>query len=171
MPAAVQEAGFVTRDPECNPKAAGYGDFMGNRRGTSLARAIGTRHMSTVLFVSHDADLCAVAARILPHAGHEVTTAAHAGHATLACAKRDFDVLVVENQMPDGSGREVIDRIRRYCPGVQVVRLCDPVSTIVGSGIAVVRPFTSDDLLDAVIESAANAAVVIPYIRRGATTR
>jgi DNA-binding NtrC family response regulator len=125
--------------------------------------------MSRVLFVSHDGDLCAVGARILRDAGHDVTTAAHAGHAVLACAKSDFDVLVIENRMPDESSRTIIDRIRRYCPDVQVVRLCDPVSTVVGKGIAVVRPFTADALLDAVIESAANAAVV--YIRRGATTR
>ena len=146
-------------------------DFIGKSRGTPLATAVGTPPMCRVLFVSHDADLCAVAARIIADIGHEVTTAAHAGHATLACAKGDFDVLVIENQMPDESGRAIIDRIRRYCPGVQVVRLCDPVSTIVGGGIAVVRPFTADDLLDAVIESAANAALVVPYMRRGATTR
>jgi DNA-binding NtrC family response regulator len=115
--------------------------------------------MSRVLFVSHAADLCAASARILAGAGHEVTTAAHAGHATLACAKGDFDVLVIENEMPDESSRTIVERIRRYCPGVQVVRLCDPVSTVVGRGIAVVRPFTADDLLDAVIESAARAAV------------
>jgi len=115
--------------------------------------------MSRILFVSHDIDLCAASARVLAGAGHEVATARHAGHATLACATSDFDVLVIENLMPDESSKAIVDRVRRSCPGLQVVRLCDPVATIVGRGIAVVRPFTADDLLDAVIESAANAAV------------
>jgi CheY-like chemotaxis protein len=115
--------------------------------------------MSRVLFVSHDADLRAVASRVLRSVGHEVTTAAHAGHASLACLERDaFDVLVIENELPDGSTAAIVDRLRRHCPAVQVVRLCEPVTTIVGKGIAVVRPFMADDLIDAVIESAAIAA-------------
>jgi CheY-like chemotaxis protein len=121
--------------------------------------------MSRVLLVSHDADLRVVASRVLSKVGHTVTTAAHGGHASLACLNQDaFDVLVIENELPDGSSAAIIDRLRRDCPALQVVRLCQPVATIVGKGIAVVRPFTADDLIDAVIESAANAALAVAVV-------
>jgi CheY-like chemotaxis protein len=116
--------------------------------------------MSRVLFVSHDADLCAVASRVLRSVGHDITTAAHAGHASLACLERDaFDVLVIENELPDGTSAAIVANVRRHCPALQVVRLCEPVTTVMGRGIAVVRPFVANDLIDAVIESAANAAL------------
>jgi DNA-binding NtrC family response regulator len=116
--------------------------------------------MSKVLFVSHDPDLRDVASRVLQKVGHDVTTAAHAGHAFLACLERNaFDVLVIENEMADGSSAAIVEWVRRRCPALQVVRMCDPVTTVKGKGIAVVRPFTADDLIDAVIESASYAVV------------
>jgi CheY-like chemotaxis protein len=121
--------------------------------------------MPTVLFVSHDADLRAVAARVLIGAGCLVTSAAHAGHASLACMAREhFDVLVIEDQMADGSGAAIADRLRRYCPDVQVVRMCDATPAAGAEGVAVVRPFTADDLISAIVDAA-------DYARRRATTR
>jgi CheY-like chemotaxis protein len=120
--------------------------------------------MPIVLFVSHDADLRAVASRVLVKAGCEVTAAAHAGHASLACMEGTaFDVLVIEDQMPDGSAAAIAERVRRYCPAVQVVRMCDatPASA---DGMAVVRPFTADDQI-------ASIASAKYYARRGASTR
>ena len=82
--------------------------------------------MIAALFVSHDADLRAVASRVLSMAGCKVTAAAHAGHASLACMESEpFDVLVIERQMPDGSGQEIARRLRRYCPSAQVVWMRD----------------------------------------------
>jgi DNA-binding response OmpR family regulator len=116
--------------------------------------------MVRILFVSHDTALCEVGSRVLRHAGFDVTTAAHAGHALLACLRReDFDVLVIENELPDGTSAAIVDRARRHRPALQVVRLCEPITTVVGKGIAVVRPFTADELLDAVVESAADATL------------
>ena len=110
--------------------------------------------MPTVLFVSHDADLRAAAARVLTMAGCQVTTAAHAGHASLACMARDaFDVLVIEDQMADGTGAALAGRVRRYCPDVQVVRMCDTRTESTSDEIAVVRPFTAHDLIGAVSDA------------------
>jgi CheY-like chemotaxis protein len=120
--------------------------------------------MSTVLFVTHDADLRAVGSRVLLNAGYQVTPVAHAGHASLACMEREpFDVVVVEDQMADGSGASVVERLRRYCPGVRVVRMCDdrPSTT---DGVTLMRPFIADDLIGAVAEATR-------CTRRGATTR
>jgi CheY-like chemotaxis protein len=121
--------------------------------------------MLSVLFVSHDDDLRAVAARVLQKTGCRVSVAAHAGHASLACLFQPaFDVVVVENRMPEGSGLAIAERLRRYCPDLAVVRMCGAPSEAPGEGVAIVRPFTADDLIDAVVEANVEA-----QIRRGAT--
>ncbi|HEY2431858.1 MAG TPA: response regulator [Vicinamibacterales bacterium] len=108
--------------------------------------------MTSVLFVSHDADLRAVATRVLRRARFEVRAVAHGGHALLACVERGaFDVLVIEQGLPDGPGAEIAARLRRHCPALDVVRMCDTASqATAGAGVAVVRPFNADDLIGAI---------------------
>ena len=113
--------------------------------------------MLKILFVSHDNDLRAAASRALTRSGFHVTAASHAGHASLACAgENTFDVLVIENEMPDAAGATIATRLRRYCPGLQSVRMCD-AGTVANGVNAVVRPFTADDLIAAVLMAAAPA--------------
>jgi DNA-binding response OmpR family regulator len=108
--------------------------------------------MKSVLFVSHDRDLRAVGTRVLERAGFRVTAAAHGGHAQLACVERGaFDVLVIEDRLPEASGSVIASRLRRLCPGLDVVRMCDAQPAAgSGEGIALVRPFTADHLIAAV---------------------
>jgi len=107
--------------------------------------------MTSVLFVSPDADLRAVATRVLQRAGADVRAVAHGGHALLACVERGtYDVLVIENDLPEGPGGRMAARLRRHCRNLHVVRMCDAGLPTAGEGIAVVRPFTADDLIDAV---------------------
>ena len=113
--------------------------------------------MLKILFVSHDADLRAAASRALTRSGFHVTVASHAGHASLACAgENSFHVLVIENEMPDAAGAAIAARLRRYCPGLQFVRMCDAGTSANGAN-AVVRPFTADDLIAAVLVAATPA--------------
>jgi CheY-like chemotaxis protein len=112
--------------------------------------------MIRAIFVSADDDLRAVAARVLAAAGVDAAVAAHGGRAALAClGAPPFDVLVVEQQMPDGSGDALAARLRRYCPDLQVVRMCDAADAGAGDAIPLVRPFTADDLVDAILQAAA----------------
>ena len=111
--------------------------------------------MSRILFVSHDVNLRAVASRVLTRAGFYVSTVAHAGHASLACVDGPgYDVVIIENELLEGSGAAVATRLRRYCPKLQLVRLCQPGSPIAGDGIAVLRPMKADDLVDAALRAA-----------------
>lgn len=113
--------------------------------------------MLKILFVSHDADLRAAASRALTRSGFHVTAASHAGHASLACAgEHTFDVLVIENEMPDTSGAIIAARLRRHCPGLQFVQMCDAGASAPAPN-AVVRPFTADDLIAAVLLAATPA--------------
>jgi len=106
--------------------------------------------MTSVLFVSEDADLRAVASRVLARAGFDVKAVEHGGHALLATVERGgFDTLVVENELPDGSGATLARRLQRHCPRLRVVRMCD-AGAPAGEGVAVVRPFTADDLIAAI---------------------
>jgi CheY-like chemotaxis protein len=115
--------------------------------------------MSSILFVSHDGDLRAVASRVLRKAGWEVTAVAHGGHALLACVEgRTFDVLVVDQQTHDDAGGRLARQLRRYCPGLEVVCLRDGHGRMPGASIAVVRPFTADDLIEAVRAAAMGVA-------------
>jgi DNA-binding response OmpR family regulator len=113
--------------------------------------------MLKILFLSHDASLRAAASRALTLSGFHVTVASHAGHASLACAgEQTFDVLVIENDMPDATGAAIAARLRRYCPDLQVVKMCN-AGMGVGDAHAIVRPFTADDLIAAVLLAATPA--------------
>lgn len=105
--------------------------------------------MRKVLFVSHDANLCAAASRALGRAGLEVTTADHGGHALLECLQGDFDALVIEDRLPEGAGSRVVATLRRVRPAIRVVRISDgPPRT--KDGVVLYRPFVADDLIAAI---------------------
>ena len=118
---------------------------------------IGVTHtMPSLLFVSHNADLRAVATRVLEREGWRVKAVEHGGHAFLACVENPvFDVMVIENDLPEGPGAAIARRLRRYFPQMEVVRMCDravapAAAEADGVGTAVVRPFMADDLIEAV---------------------
>jgi CheY-like chemotaxis protein len=109
-----------------------------------------------VLVVTADGDLRAAAARALESAGCTVITAAHAGHALLACMKTDrVDLLVAELSMDEMSGPALASRLRRLCPDMSAVYFGN-AGTAECDGV-LVRPFTRDDLLTAVTLATAEA--------------
>jgi CheY-like chemotaxis protein len=111
--------------------------------------------MLKILFVTLDADLRAVVPRALAPVGWQVTTVAHAGHAVLAgLTLPDFDVLIDEEPTADSGAAALAERLRRYCPRLQVVRICEAGAGNAGEGTAVVRPFTADSLIGAVLLAA-----------------
>jgi DNA-binding response OmpR family regulator len=99
-----------------------------------------------VLFVSPDADLRAVATRVLTREGYVVLTAAHAGHALLAGLTLDrIDILISEMAFDDMPGPALAERLRRNHAGLRSLFMGD-AGTPQGDGL-LVRPFTRDDLL------------------------
>jgi hypothetical protein len=109
-----------------------------------------------VLVVTPDADLREVSARVLAREGYRVLTAAHAGHAVLACLDAGrIDLLAAELSMDDVSGPQLAGRLRRHCPELATVFFANS-GTPESEGV-IVRPFTRDDLLAALV--AAPAAV------------
>ena len=99
-----------------------------------------------VLVVTPDANLRAASARVLADVGYTVLTAAHAGHAVLACLGAGrVDILAVELSMDDVSGPALAERLRRHCPELRTVYFAKS-GTPECAGV-IVRPFTRDDLL------------------------
>ena len=99
-----------------------------------------------VLVVTPDSDLREVSERVLSREGYRVLTAAHAGHAVLACLKAGrVDTLAVELSMDDVSGPALAERLRRHCPELTTVYFAKS-GTPECQGV-IVRPFTRDDLL------------------------
>ena len=102
-----------------------------------------------VLVVSTDAELREASARALDREGYTVITAAHGGHAVLACLRAGHvDVLAADLSMEDLSGPALAARLRRFCPGISTVYF-GKSGTPECQGV-LVRPFTRDDLLGAV---------------------
>jgi CheY-like chemotaxis protein len=100
----------------------------------------------TVLLVTIDGDLRLSIRRALEGAGYHVLTAAHAGHAVLACLKGErIDLLLAELVMDEVSGPWLAERLRRHCPDLQALYFAD-AGTPQAEGL-LVRPFTRDDLL------------------------
>lgn len=99
-----------------------------------------------VLLVTSDRDLRESAARALTGKGYRVLSAAHAGHAVLACMDAaHVDVAAIELSMDDVSGPVLAERLRRRCPGMRSIYLAK-TGTPECEGI-LVRPFTRDDLV------------------------
>ena len=111
-----------------------------------------------VLVVTADADLRVATARALESSGYRVITAAHAGHAVLACLEVDrVDLLVAELSMEDVSGPALAARLRRFSHDLPAVYFGN-AGTAECQGV-IVRPFTRDDLLTAVNLATADATV------------
>ncbi|MDQ3420836.1 MAG: response regulator [Acidobacteriota bacterium] len=99
-----------------------------------------------ILVVTPDANLREVSQRVLSREGYRVLTAAHAGHAVLACLQAGrVDMLAVELSMDDVSGPALAERLRRHCPDLRAVYFAKS-GTPECDGV-IVRPFTRDDLL------------------------
>lgn len=110
-----------------------------------------------VLVVTADANLREVSARVLAREGYRVLTAAHAGHALLACLRAGrIDLLAAELSMDDVSGPALAERLRRYSPAMAAVFFANS-GTPECEGL-IVRPFTRDDLLAGLGTAAASAA-------------
>lgn len=106
-----------------------------------------------VLIVTADAGLRAAAARVVGREGYRVVTAAHAGHAVLACLRERIDIVAAELCMEEMSGPALAARVRRHSPGVATVYFAS-AGTHECEGI-LVRPFTSDDLMGALLSARA----------------
>lgn len=80
-----------------------------------------TQPRCRVLCVDDNDDTCTMLRALLGGAGYEVETAAAVADA-LALARRDsFDLYVIDNRYPDGTGHELCRRLRATRPGSPII--------------------------------------------------
>jgi DNA-binding NtrC family response regulator len=113
---------------------------------------------ATVFVVAEERELADACTRALASRGFAVDSAAHSGHALLTCMRgQQIDVLVAELSMSDGSGPGLARRMRKYNPNLRAIFIAQP-GTVCNAENVLVRPFTRDDLVAAVIRELSNRA-------------
>jgi diguanylate cyclase (GGDEF)-like protein len=113
-----------------------------------------TRYKCSVLAVDDDSGVLAVLAAQLAH-DFEVITAGTAEQARAVLARRSIDILLTDLQLPDESGIQLLDWVRRTAPRTARVlltgtaRLEDAVDAINHTQIhrLVLKPWRAEDLL------------------------
>jgi len=126
----------------------------------SDAVAMAPAQQQTVLVVTGDNDLRTAAARVLAGDGYRVVTAAHSGHALLACfLSGTIDLVATELSMEEMSGPALTDRLRRHHPELRAVYFAE-TGTPECDGV-LVRPFTGEKLLLQVATCAASIATPV----------
>jgi DNA-binding response OmpR family regulator len=76
-----------------------------------------------VLIVEDEPELAAVIARVLDRSGFAVDVAATAGDGRRLQAARDYDVLVLDRKLPDGSGDDLCRRVTDSGAATKVLML------------------------------------------------
>ena len=71
--------------------------------------------MYRILLVEDDQDLSAITHTNLDHAGHRVDDAFTCSQAEKLLAQNEYDIVLLDIMLPDRSGRELCESIRREC--------------------------------------------------------
>ena len=73
------------------------------------------------LIVDDDADFVSMLAKVVSHAGGQVSHCADLKSARAATENRAFDLILLDNRLPDGTGYEFFQQLNRRCPDTVVV--------------------------------------------------
>ena len=76
-----------------------------------------------ILVVDDDGDMRALLADELRHEGYEVTEAGDGGEAVLACRRAEFDVILMDKNMPGPSGLDLLTGFRRTYPRTHIIMM------------------------------------------------
>jgi DNA-binding NtrC family response regulator len=75
----------------------------------------------SVLVVDDDTEMRALLLDVLRNEGYEVAEAKNGTDAVLALRAREFDVILMDKNMPGPSGLDLLPGFRRVCPRSQVI--------------------------------------------------
>lgn len=108
--------------------------------------------MATVLVVDDDAVLQSLLGEVLSAGGHDVVEAADLADARRSLAGGAFDIVLLDQRLPDGDGRTLLQEHRPDGPPVIMLTVADDARAKVtaleaGADDYVVKPFDPDELL------------------------
>jgi len=119
--------------------------------------------VARILVVEDQADIRALYARILKHAGHEVNEAPDGKVGSELYRENPADLVITDIIMPEKEGIELIMELRRDFPGVKIIAISGGGQTItsatclrlakgLGAIKTLAKPFSQQALLDTVRE-------------------
>jgi DNA-binding NtrC family response regulator len=76
-----------------------------------------------VLVVDDDAEMRALLLDELRHEGYQVAEAGDGAEAIVACRSQEFDVILMDKNMPGPSGLDLIPGFRRTCPRSRIIMM------------------------------------------------
>ncbi|WP_015731693.1 MULTISPECIES: response regulator [unclassified Geobacillus] len=79
--------------------------------------------MKRILLVEDEDVLRMLAVDLLTDEGHQVDEAVDGAEALVRLRERDYDLVVLDYMLPFYSGVEVLEHVRRDCPGKQPSKL------------------------------------------------
>ncbi len=107
-----------------------------------------------ILLVDDEPDILAELAPFLEREGYGVETAVNGRQALQLCASRQFDVMVLDVDMPEVNGREVLRTLRRqnnWLPVILLTKLTNPSDRkrgyVDGADDYIDKPFDADELV------------------------
>jgi two-component system response regulator (stage 0 sporulation protein F) len=110
-----------------------------------------------ILVVDDDPEMRALLVEELRREGWEMREAGDGAEAVLACRGAQFDVILMDKNMPGPSGLDLLPGFRRTCPGSQIIMMTafgDVPSYVEATERGAVdflfKPFRIDDLKAAI---------------------
>jgi DNA-binding NtrC family response regulator len=76
-----------------------------------------------VLVVDDDAEMRALLLDELRQEGYEVVEASDGAEAVLACRSAEFEVILMDKNMPGPSGLDILPGFRRSCPESRIIMM------------------------------------------------
>ncbi|MGE5851366.1 MAG: response regulator [Candidatus Methylomirabilota bacterium] len=77
----------------------------------------------SILVVDDDTEMRALLLDVLRNEGYEVAEAKDGTEAVLALRAREFDVILMDKNMPGPSGLDLLPGFRRVCPRSQIIMM------------------------------------------------
>lgn len=77
----------------------------------------------TILVVDDDPEMRALLLDVLRNEGYDVAEAKDGTEAVLALRAREFDVILMDKNMPGPSGLDLLPGLRRVCPGSKIIMM------------------------------------------------
>ena len=130
----------LATEPEVSPNAEGL--------------ALSARQRTRILYVEDHSDTCEMVSLILSSNGYEVVTVGSCKEALRLAKASPFDIYIVDNTLPDGSGFDLCGRLKSLSPTASVL-LCSGWSEDQYLALAIesgakgylTKPFTAEELV------------------------
>ena len=118
--------------------------------------------MATILLIHDQASIRALLRAVVENEGHEVVEAANGGVVLGLYRDRPTDLVIIDIQMPEMNGLELIEELTRSFLNVKVIAMIDqrhPVfemARFLGARQILRKPFTMQELLNIVRDELAH---------------